>query len=79
MAAGTFIVAGQRVRTSSQRRFVAFRVSRTFNGVSYGGPEVITIFKRSDNLRTLRTAIQRYGFHAGCRYVVIDTSNGDEV
>jgi hypothetical protein len=78
---GTFTVAGQRVRTSSQRRYVAFRVNRRFDGVQYEPHTVasITIFKRSDSLPTLRQAIQRYGFSASCRYVVIDTETGAEV
>jgi hypothetical protein len=69
---GSFTVGGYRVRTESQRRFVAWIVSR--NGVYY--PE---IFKRSDSLTTLRTHIQRRGWQQSSYIVVIDTTTGEEV
>jgi hypothetical protein len=79
MAAGTFTVAGQRVRSSSLRRYVAFQCSRSFDGVRYGEPVRVSIFKRSDNVRTLQTLIQRQGFHSSRYFVVIDTATGEEV
>jgi hypothetical protein len=79
MAAGTFTVAGRRVRTSSTRRFVAFQVNRKFDGVRYGDVGRIEIFKRSDNVQALKTQIQRQGFHSSRYFVVIDTTTGEEV
>jgi hypothetical protein len=77
---GTFTVAGKRVRTSSMRRFVAFQVVREFDGVRYTDAiRAINVWKRSDSLATIRTAVQRQGFHSSTRYVVIDTSTGEEV
>ena len=77
---GTFTVAGQRVRTSSTRRFVAWRVTRKFDGVRYTDEVASrTIFGRSDSLATLRTRIRRYGFSASSYYVVIDTATGEQV
>lgn len=76
----SFTVAGQRVRTSSQRRFVAWRVSRSFDGVRYTDAVAsVRIEKRSDSLQTLRTLLQRQGFHASRYFVVIDTTTGEEV
>lgn len=80
MAAGTFTVAGKRVRTSSTRRFVAWQVSRKFDGVRYTDEiRDRTIFARSDSVTTIRTRISRYGFHSGSYFVVIDTVTGEEV
>jgi hypothetical protein len=80
MAAGTFTVAGERVRTASQSRFVAWIVVRKFDGVRYTD-EIASraIFGRSDTLGTLRTRIQRRGFHSSTFYVVIDTATGEQV
>jgi hypothetical protein len=80
MAAGTFTVAGERVRTSSTRRFVAWKVRRKFDGVRYTD-EIASrdIFARSDSVSTVRTRIQRYGFHSSEFFVVIDTATGDTV
>ena len=68
---GTFTVAGQRVRTSSQRRYVSWYVRRD-------GLYPPSIFRRSDSLDTLRTAIRRQGFGSGGYFVIIDTRTGEE-
>jgi hypothetical protein len=82
MAAGTFTVAGRRVRTSSTRRFVAFRVNcaeSTDWGTTRGAVTGIEIFKRSDSVATIRTHVQRMGVHSSRYFVVIDTATGEEV
>lgn len=79
MAAGTFTVAGRRVRSASTRRYVAFRCDRTFDGIRYGDPVRVSIFKRSDSVATIRTQVQRQGFHSSRYFVVIDTTTGNEV
>lgn len=75
---GTFTVAGHRVRSSSQRRFVAFRVVRHFDGVRYDGAKAVEIFARSDSRTSLRNRILRQGFHSSRYFVVIDTETGEE-
>lgn len=69
MAKGTFTVEGQRVRTASTFRFVAWRVDRETGVV--GG-----IFGRSDSVASIRARIQRQGSRSN-RYVVVDTSTGE--
>lgn len=79
MASGTFTVAGARVRTASNRRYVAWLVSRVFDGVRY--TEEIArrdIFGRSDNLGALEVRIRRQGFHSSRYFVVIDTATGEQ-
>lgn len=78
MAAGTFTVAGQRVRTGSTRRYVAWMVIREFDGVRYAGIKRVDVWGRSDSLRTLETRIQRQGFHSSRYFVVIDTATGEQ-
>lgn len=77
----TFTVAGQRVRSSSQRRYVAFRVERNFNGgtMSYEGVKRVEIFKRSDSVRALDVLIGRQGFHSSRYFVIVDQTTGEEV
>ena len=76
MAVGTFTVAGQRVRTSSTRRFVCWTTQRDMDtdAVTVRG-----IFARSDSVATIRTRISRKGWSRGQGYVIIDTSTGEEV
>lgn len=73
MAAGTFMVAGQRVRTSSTRRYVAWVIWRDANGVETARG----VWKRSDNIATIRR--ETSGYRQGRSFVVIDTSTGEEV
>lgn len=76
----TLTVRGQRVRSASQRRFVAVRLVRRFDGVQYSGDFVAaSIEKRSDSIATLKTWIGRQGFHSSRMFVVIDTTTGEEV
>ena len=75
MAAGTFTVAGARVRTSSNRRFVAWIVRKD----EYGNPVSREIFGRSDSFGAISARISRRGWSRGQFYVVIDTSTGEEV
>lgn len=72
---GTFTVAGQKVRTSSTRRFVAWRVWKNEDGTVASRE----IFKRSDRIATIRTHVQRQGFRTGRHFVIIDTSTGEDV
>ena len=74
MAAGTFTVAGQRVRTSSNRRFVIFLVYRKADGT-----EGIDIYKRTDSLGTALAIKANYGWSATRKLVIIDTPTGDEI
>jgi hypothetical protein len=76
MAAGTFTVAGQRVRSASQRRFVAFIVHRTLDGIL---AEEVRIWKRSDDVAKLRRMTQNLGFGPSYRFVIVDTTTGEEV
>ena len=77
---GTFTVAGARVRTSSNSRYVCWAVRRKFDGVRYTD-EIASreIFARSGSVDTIRRRISRHGWHQGTRYVVIDTVTGDEI
>lgn len=75
MAAGTFTVEGQRVRTSSTRRFVAWRIWKNEDG----SIRSIDIAKRSDSFGTIKSEVQRFGFIRHRHFVIIDTSTGEEV
>lgn len=82
MAAGTFTVAGTRVRTSSTRRFVAFRVNCEASpdyGITRGPVTSVVIEKRSDSVATIRQHVRRMGVHSSRYFVVIDTATGEEV
>lgn len=72
MAAGTFTVAGQRVRTSSTRRFVAWVVHSD-------GRFAPSIMGRSDSVEAIRTKVRRRGYWQGTTVVIIDTATGQEV
>lgn len=76
MAAGTFTVAGHRVRTSSQRRFVAFYCRRSETPGEWAAASV-EIFKRSDSIETLRTQVRRQGVHSSRFFVIVDTVTGE--
>jgi len=77
----TFTIRGQKLRTSSNRRYVAYRFNRRFDGVRYVADAIqsVEIFKRSDSVGTLRTHIQRQGFHSSRFFVIVDTVTGEEV
>lgn len=73
MAAGTFTVAGRRVRTSSTRRFVAWVIWRDEDG----SIRSVDIWKRSDSFATIKR--ETSGHRHLRSFVVIDTSTGEEV
>lgn len=75
-----FTVRGHKIRTSTNRRYVAVAVR----------PEPVTtdkgtfvafadIRKRSDNLDTIRRECRKYGFATGAFMVAVDTTTGEEV
>jgi hypothetical protein len=79
-ATHTFTVRGHKVRTSTNRRYVAVAVR----------PEPVTtekgtfvafarVEKRSDNLATLNRAARNNGYATGAFMVVVDTTTGLEV
>jgi len=70
MARTTFTVAGHKVKTYTQRRYVAWEIHEGYK------PE---IFKRSDSVETLRREIRRRGWYRGRRFIVMDTMTGDEI
>ena len=72
MAAGTFTVAGHRVRTSSNRRYVCWTVDRESG-------KVTGIMGRSDSIEAIRTKIRRSPYGGRWYVVLIDTSTGEEV
>jgi putative AlgH/UPF0301 family transcriptional regulator len=74
MAAGTFTVAGQRVRTSSTRRYVIFLVYRKADGT-----EGVQIHRRTDSFGTALAVKANYGWSATRKLVIIDTATGDEI
>lgn len=75
----TFTVRGQRVRSESMRRYIVVRLDRRFVDGRYGDFHRAEVQKRSDSTRTLRTWIDRQGFHQSRLFVVVDTTNGEEV
>jgi hypothetical protein len=71
---GTFTVAGQRVRTSSQRRYVIFLVC-----AKASGGESVSIHKRTDSLDKARRIVSNYGWASNYRLVIVDTTTGETV
>jgi hypothetical protein len=69
---GTFTVNGHRVRTTSQRRFVAWIVNRESG-------EPVEIFKRSDDRSTIKAHVQRRGIWPKSFVVIIDTTTGEPI
>ena len=73
-------VRGLRVVTRTPRRYIAVIVrpeDQVMNGARYVA--FAEVIKRTDSLKTARTALDRHGFAAGVHRVVIDTTTGEEV
>lgn len=76
----TITVRGHKIRTRSNRRYVAVAVRpepvTTPDGIYVA---FATILMRSDNLATAKTKARLYGFPPGAFAVVVDTTTGEEV
>ena len=76
----TFTVRGFKLRTRSNRRYVAVAV-RPAPVTTESGTYVAfaDVRKRSDNLDTLRRFQRSYGWETGAYVVIIDTVSGEEI
>lgn len=77
----TFEVRGQKVRTSTQRRYVVIAVRSEPVHVAGEGTYVAfaRIEKRSDNIETARKAAAKHPRFVGGETVVMDTATGWEI
>lgn len=88
----TFTVRGVKMRTATQRRYVAvavrpagtYRYWDAYEGatgayVEEELPALATILRRSDRIEPLRAAIRRTGRIIGAALVVVDTLTGEEI
>lgn len=80
----TFTVRGHKIRSQSNRRYLVIAVRPApvpLAGTAGKGMYVAfaRVEKRTDNIKTARAAIRKYGHANGAFAVVIDAATGAEI